>query len=156
MLLTVGAVLGNKDGELLGSIDGTELGFEDGDELGAAVGAEDGAVVGDADGEELGALEGDTDGVELKFGNAEALTIMAEKTGKQEGFGKILGMGSRRMCDPPCVPPCPDCRIGPKMRPLSHFRHVTFKNPSVCLTFKISFSNVSAISLTVFAPNLKL
>ncbi len=41
----------------------------------------------------------DTDGVELNFGNAEALTIMAEKTGKQEGFGEILGMGSRRMCE---------------------------------------------------------
>ena len=36
----------------------------------------------------------ETDGVELKFGNAEALTIMAEKTGKYEGFGQILGMGS--------------------------------------------------------------
>ena len=41
----------------------------------------------------------DTDGVELKFGNAEALTIMAEKTGKYEGFGQILGMGSKRMCE---------------------------------------------------------
>ena len=41
----------------------------------------------------------DTDGIELTFGNAEALTVMAEKTGKQEGFGKILGMGSKRMCE---------------------------------------------------------
>ena len=41
----------------------------------------------------------ETDGVELKFGNAEALTIMAEKTGKYEGFGQILGMGSKRMCE---------------------------------------------------------
>lgn len=49
---------------------------------------------------ELGVLtKDDTDGVELKFGNAEALTIMAEKTGKQEGFGKVLGLGSKRMCE---------------------------------------------------------
>lgn len=49
---------------------------------------------------ELGVItKADTDGVELTFGNAEALTIMAEKTGKHEGFGKILGMGSKRMCE---------------------------------------------------------
>jgi len=41
----------------------------------------------------------DTDGVRLNFGNAEALTIMAEKTGKQEGFGKLLGLGSKRLCE---------------------------------------------------------
>jgi aldehyde:ferredoxin oxidoreductase len=41
----------------------------------------------------------DTDGVELKFGNAEALTVMAEKTGKHEGFGRVLGLGSRLMCE---------------------------------------------------------
>ncbi len=41
----------------------------------------------------------DTDGIELRFGNPEALTIMAEKTGKYEGFGKILGLGSRLMCE---------------------------------------------------------
>ena len=39
-----------------------------------------------------------TDGIELTFGNPEALTVMAEKTGLQEGFGKILGMGARRLC----------------------------------------------------------
>ena len=41
----------------------------------------------------------DTDGVALEFGSAEALTIMAEKTGKQEGFGKMLGLGSKRLCE---------------------------------------------------------
>lgn len=41
----------------------------------------------------------DTDNVALNFGNAEALTIMAEKTGKQEGFGKLLGLGSKRLCE---------------------------------------------------------
>ena len=40
----------------------------------------------------------DTDGIELRFGNAEALTVMAEKTGKFEGFGQILALGSKRMC----------------------------------------------------------
>ena len=49
---------------------------------------------------EMGVItKDDTDGIELTFGNAEALTVMAEKTGKQEGFGKILGMGSKRMCE---------------------------------------------------------
>ena len=41
----------------------------------------------------------DTGGIDLEFGNAEALTVMAEKTGKYEGFGKILGLGSRLMCE---------------------------------------------------------
>lgn len=41
----------------------------------------------------------DTDGIELKFGNAEALTVMAEKTGKYEGFGQVLALGSKRMCE---------------------------------------------------------
>ena len=43
--------------------------------------------------------EKDTDGVSLKFGNAEALTIMAEKTGKFEGFGQLLALGSKRLCE---------------------------------------------------------
>ncbi len=49
---------------------------------------------------EMGVItDADTDGVALNFGNAEALTIMAEKTGKGEGFGKILALGSRLMCE---------------------------------------------------------
>ena len=40
-----------------------------------------------------------TDGVELTFGNAEALVIMAEKTGKYEGFGRELGLGSKLLCE---------------------------------------------------------
>ena len=43
--------------------------------------------------------EADTDGVPLRFGNPEALTVMAEKTGKYEGFGQVLGLGSRLMCE---------------------------------------------------------
>jgi aldehyde:ferredoxin oxidoreductase len=39
-----------------------------------------------------------TDGIELNFGSAQALVVMAEKTGKQQGFGKTLGLGSLRMC----------------------------------------------------------
>ena len=41
----------------------------------------------------------DTDGIALNFGNAEALTVMAEKTGKYEGFGKVLALGSKRLCE---------------------------------------------------------
>ncbi len=49
---------------------------------------------------EMGVIsDKDTDGIALKFGNPEALTVMAEKTGKYEGFGQILGLGSRRMCE---------------------------------------------------------
>lgn len=36
----------------------------------------------------------DTDGIELKFGNAEAMVKMTEMIAKGEGFGKVLGMGS--------------------------------------------------------------
>ncbi len=41
----------------------------------------------------------DTGGIELKFGNPKALTEMAELTGRGEGFGKVLGLGSKRMCE---------------------------------------------------------
>ena len=41
----------------------------------------------------------ETDGIPLEFGNAQALTVMAEKTGLQEGFGKMLGLGSKRLCE---------------------------------------------------------
>jgi aldehyde:ferredoxin oxidoreductase len=41
----------------------------------------------------------DTGGIELKFGNPKALTEMAELTGKGEGFGAVLGMGSKLMCE---------------------------------------------------------
>jgi aldehyde:ferredoxin oxidoreductase len=39
-----------------------------------------------------------TGGVELKFGSAEALVKCVELTGKGEGFGKELGLGSLRLC----------------------------------------------------------
>ncbi len=41
----------------------------------------------------------DTGGVELTFGNAEALVKMVELTAKGEGFGKDLGLGSKRLCE---------------------------------------------------------
>ena len=49
---------------------------------------------------EMGVItDEDTDGIPLNFGNAEALAVMAEKTGKFEGFGQILGLGSKRLCE---------------------------------------------------------
>jgi aldehyde:ferredoxin oxidoreductase len=39
-----------------------------------------------------------TGGIDLKFGSAEALVQCTELTGKGEGFGKELGMGSLRLC----------------------------------------------------------
>ncbi len=41
----------------------------------------------------------DTDGVELRFGNAEALVEMVERIGKREGFGRVLGEGSARAAE---------------------------------------------------------
>ena len=41
----------------------------------------------------------EADGVALEFGNAEALTVMAEKTGRHEGFGRALGLGAKRLCE---------------------------------------------------------
>ena len=40
-----------------------------------------------------------TDGVELKFGSAEALCKIVEMTAKGEGFGKDIGLGSKRFCE---------------------------------------------------------
>jgi len=41
----------------------------------------------------------ETGGMELKFGSAEALAWCAEKVAIGEGFGKDLGLGSRRLCE---------------------------------------------------------
>jgi aldehyde:ferredoxin oxidoreductase len=41
----------------------------------------------------------DTGGIELKFGSAEALVQIAELTARGEGFGKEIGLGSKRLCE---------------------------------------------------------
>ena len=41
----------------------------------------------------------ETGGIELKFGNAEALCTLAELTGKCEGFGAEIGLGSKLLCE---------------------------------------------------------
>ena len=41
----------------------------------------------------------DTDGVELRFGNADALVEMVERIGKREGLGRVLGEGSSRAAE---------------------------------------------------------
>ena len=41
----------------------------------------------------------ETDGIELKFGNAEALCKLAELTGTGEGFGAEIGLGSKLLCE---------------------------------------------------------
>ncbi|MGD9600602.1 MAG: aldehyde ferredoxin oxidoreductase family protein [Gammaproteobacteria bacterium] len=49
---------------------------------------------------QVGALtQAQTGGVELTWGNAEALCLMAELAGKGEGFGRELGLGSKRLCE---------------------------------------------------------
>ncbi len=39
-----------------------------------------------------------TGGIELKFGSADALCKLAELTARGEGFGKEIGLGSKRLC----------------------------------------------------------
>jgi len=49
---------------------------------------------------EKGAInDSHTGGMALKFGSAEALCWAAEVTAKGEGFGKDLGLGSKRLCE---------------------------------------------------------
>ena len=49
---------------------------------------------------ETGAITTETTGgIELKFGSAEALVQVAELTAKGEGFGKDIGLGSKRLCE---------------------------------------------------------
>ncbi|MCG3145610.1 MAG: hypothetical protein HONDAALG_03245 [Gammaproteobacteria bacterium] len=40
-----------------------------------------------------------TGGLELKFGSAEAVTRLTELTCRGEGFGRDIGLGSRRLCE---------------------------------------------------------
>ena len=47
---------------------------------------------------ELGLLTKEEVGLELTWGSAEAMVKLAEMTATGEGFGKILGLGSKRMC----------------------------------------------------------
>ena len=49
---------------------------------------------------EIGAITTkETGGIELRFGNAEALSTITELTGTAEGFGKEIGLGSKRLCE---------------------------------------------------------
>lgn len=49
---------------------------------------------------DIGAITAkETDGLEMTFGSAEALTRAAEITATGEGFGKELGLGSKRLCE---------------------------------------------------------
>ena len=49
---------------------------------------------------EIGAITTkQTGGMELKFGSAEALTWCADQVAVGQGFGKELGLGSRRLCE---------------------------------------------------------
>jgi aldehyde:ferredoxin oxidoreductase len=48
---------------------------------------------------EMGILTKEIVGVEAKFGSAEALCKLVEMTAKGEGFGKEIGLGSKRLCE---------------------------------------------------------
>lgn len=43
--------------------------------------------------------EKETGGIKLNFGSAEALVQMVELTGRNEGFGKDIGLGAKRLCE---------------------------------------------------------
>ncbi|MFZ5510556.1 MAG: aldehyde ferredoxin oxidoreductase family protein [Pseudomonadota bacterium] len=47
---------------------------------------------------DLGLIKEEEAGFPLKFGSAEALTRIAEMTARGEGFGKVIGLGSKRLC----------------------------------------------------------
>lgn len=46
---------------------------------------------------EMGVLTKEEIGIEAPFGSARALTFLAEQTARGEGFGKIVGLGSKRL-----------------------------------------------------------
>jgi len=49
---------------------------------------------------EMGVLTKEhTGGIDLRFGSAEALTTITELTARGEGFGRDVGLGSRRLCE---------------------------------------------------------
>ena len=48
---------------------------------------------------ELGLLKKEEIGLDAPFGSAEALVKMGEMTARGEGFGKLLGIGSKRLCE---------------------------------------------------------
>jgi aldehyde:ferredoxin oxidoreductase len=48
---------------------------------------------------EMGMITEKDIGIPAPFGSAQALCKLAEWTARGEGFGKILGLGSRRMCE---------------------------------------------------------
>ena len=43
--------------------------------------------------------EADTGGIRLEFGSAQALCQLAEMAGKGEGFGRVIGLGSKLLCE---------------------------------------------------------
>ncbi|MCB1928435.1 MAG: aldehyde ferredoxin oxidoreductase family protein [Rhodocyclaceae bacterium] len=48
---------------------------------------------------EMGVLTKEQIGIEAPFGSAKALAFLAEKVSSGEGFGKEVGLGSKRLCE---------------------------------------------------------
>ena len=46
----------------------------------------------------LGILTKEETGLEMPFGSAEAMVKLVEWTAKGEGFGQVIGLGSKRLC----------------------------------------------------------
>jgi aldehyde:ferredoxin oxidoreductase len=48
---------------------------------------------------EMGVITKEELGIEAPFGSAKALAYLTEITAKGEGFGKVIGLGSKRLCE---------------------------------------------------------
>ncbi|MCQ9375652.1 aldehyde ferredoxin oxidoreductase family protein [Methyloversatilis sp. XJ19-13] len=48
---------------------------------------------------EMGVLTKEEIGIEAPFGSGKALTFLTEITARGEGFGKVIGLGSKRLCE---------------------------------------------------------
>ncbi|HVL10249.1 MAG TPA: aldehyde ferredoxin oxidoreductase C-terminal domain-containing protein, partial [Burkholderiaceae bacterium] len=48
---------------------------------------------------EMGVIKREEIGFDAPFGSAEALVRLTEMTAKGEGFGKMIGLGSKRLCE---------------------------------------------------------
>jgi len=87
-----------------------------------------------------------TDGLDLRFGNAEAMVTLVERIGRREGFGRLLGEGVARLAH----------RIGPEAEAFAmHARGQEFPmhEPRVRASLALAFSLAPTGADHVEAPH---
>ena len=84
-----------------------------------------------------------------------AFRYKGSNSGKKREYAIESASGARHRRVIGVPDPCLIRVIGQKVRPLSHFRHVTLKNPLVFYTFEIRFSNVFLFN-TTFHPIFRI